>query len=539
MATFIALTVLLLCVLVPVPVLGQALSPPFHAGYTVTSLGSVPDLPADYGGLTFKRGDPGTLLIGGSANNPSAAIYAIRVARGANQRITGFTGSASRVASAPGLGDGGIDGGLAYGPLDLLFFTTWNDNIMGQIKPGSTAPDKMIDLTSFGVEPSVGTLTFVPPGFPGAGRLKIASYTAGTWHDATLVADASGTFDVVEVTERVIVGGGPEGIVYVAAGNAQFSAPSVLITEFDNDRVSAYEVDAAGDPIPATRRDFLTRLTGVPEPDPLVSGGAQGAVVDPLTGDVLFSTFGNANQDTAVNRVLIVRGFLPPPPAVTGFLCYSAKTTARTPKIGGTDVVLTDRFQSGDARVNRVTALCTPPATGETETALKGYAIVPEFTHVPRRGVMVENPLHPDGLQVDTVKVDRLLMPAAVSAAGPVSAAGANDVSAFECYTVRPTRGTPPFPTGLQTSVTDPFNGVSKTIDLDRPTRLCTPVSVNHQPVQDADGALLCYQASPARGQARHTPVKRVQAADELGQELVDTVRETELCVPSDTPGGG
>lgn len=47
--------------------------------------------------------------------------------------------------------------------------------------------------------------------------------------------------------------------------------------------------------------DFITGLTG-----------AEGAAVDPLTGDFLFSTFGGGNQ------VVVVKGFVPPPPPPSG-----------------------------------------------------------------------------------------------------------------------------------------------------------------------------------------------------------------------------
>ena len=52
--------------------------------------------------------------------------------------------------------------------------------------------------------------------------------------------------------------------------------------------VSSYEVDANGDPIPSTRRTFIDGVTG-----------AQGAAIDPLTGDFLFSTYGGSRRDRA------------------------------------------------------------------------------------------------------------------------------------------------------------------------------------------------------------------------------------------------
>ena len=54
-------------------------------------------------------------------------------------------------------------------------------------------------------------------------------------------------------------------------------------------------MDGAGDPVVATRRNFVTGLAG-----------AEGAFVDPITGDLLLSTFGTGG------RILVVRGFSRP-----------------------------------------------------------------------------------------------------------------------------------------------------------------------------------------------------------------------------------
>jgi hypothetical protein len=84
--------------------------------------------------------------------------------------------------------------------------------------------------------------------------------------------------------------------VYVPVGSPIFPANSMLVSEYSNDVVSVYQFDANGNPVPATRALFVDGLTG-----------AEGAVIDPLTGDFLFSTFG------AADRVIVVRGFAQPP----------------------------------------------------------------------------------------------------------------------------------------------------------------------------------------------------------------------------------
>jgi hypothetical protein len=268
---------------------------PFYAGsYSFVSLGTPSGVPGPLGGLTLQAGNPNNLLIGGSANSFNADIFQIGLTRsniGGLNRITGFSGSASFFADANG-SSGGIDGGLAYGPGNVLFYTSFSDNRLGQIKPGSTSPDKLIDLTPLGIGSSVGTLQFVPTGSPGAGRFKIASYSTGNWYDVTLTADGTGTYNINTVSAPINIGGGPEGIIYVPAGSPLFTNAAILVSEYGNGVIAAYDVDGNGDPLLGTRRVFMTGLTG-----------AEGAYLDPTTGDFLFSTFGGGNQ------VISVRGF--------------------------------------------------------------------------------------------------------------------------------------------------------------------------------------------------------------------------------------
>ncbi len=280
----------------------QTIAPAFATDYSFVDLGAAPGVPVNYGGLTLKSGDPNTLLLGGSANGGNGAVYAIGVLRDSNNHITAFSGTATLFSTAPG-----IDGGLAYGPGGVLFFTGYPSNQLGEIKPGSTVPDKTIDLNALGVVSSVGTVQFVPAGFPDAGGLRIASYNGGGLYSGTLSSDGAGTFNLSGITLRVTTGFGPEGILFVPSGAPAFIGPSMLISEYSANRISAYDLDSNGIPIPASRRDFMTGLSG-----------ALGAFTDPLTKDFLFSTFGGSN------RVIAVRGFVvppctPPPPGMVSW----------------------------------------------------------------------------------------------------------------------------------------------------------------------------------------------------------------------------
>jgi hypothetical protein len=271
---------------------GITLMPPYDADYTCLDLGEDLSIPPKWGGLTVKIDDPNTLLIGGNANYPEGALYAKGIVRDAECHVVGFTnGSASLYGSAPY-----NDGGVRYGPGDVLFLARWPINEIGFMKTGSLTADKVIPTEAMGVAYALAALNFVPVGFGGAGQLKFVGWPNGEWYTAAYTPDASGTFDLGTITHDTDIVGGPEGFVYIEAGNPQFNVNGMLVSEWSANNIAAYDVDGSGNPIPATRRNFILGLTG-----------AEGAFLDPLSGDFLFSTFAETN------RVIAVRGFKPPP----------------------------------------------------------------------------------------------------------------------------------------------------------------------------------------------------------------------------------
>ena len=177
------------------PASGQTVAPPFDDAYSLHDLGAPPGVPRLLGGLTLKQGTTDRLLIGGFANAAGGGLYEIGLTRDAEGHITGFDGTATRFADADN-----NDGGVAYGPGGTLFLARYPLAQLGQIRPGSTTTDKVIDLAPHGVSGSPGALTFVPAGLPGAGSLKLASYNGGQWYDAEVFADGTGTYDLANVT---------------------------------------------------------------------------------------------------------------------------------------------------------------------------------------------------------------------------------------------------------------------------------------------------------------------------------------------------
>ena len=264
----------------------------FAGSYTCDNVGTPTGVLPNLGGLTLLNNN--TLLIGGAANGSAGYIAQIGLIRDGSNQITGFSGPSTTFATAPF-----IDGGLAFGPGGVLFATGYANNTLLQYKPGSTTPDKITTL-----DPSlssVGSLVFVPTGFAGAGGMKLLSYSNGNFADATLTPDGFGTYNITSTVVVPGLPGGLEGAAYVKGSNAGFGGlDNLLVSEYGAGKVGTYQIDAFGNPLVGTRQDFLTGLSG-----------AEGAFIDPLTGDFLFSTFGSTNS------LFVIKGFVvPPTPAV-------------------------------------------------------------------------------------------------------------------------------------------------------------------------------------------------------------------------------
>ena len=263
----------------------------FAGSYTCDNVGTPTGVTGSLGGLTLLNSN--TLLIGGNANTSSGYIAQIGLIRDAGNHIVGFSGPSTTFAAAPN-----IDGGLAFGPGGVLFATGYSNNTLLQYKPGSTTPDKIITLDP--TLASVGSLAFVPAGFAGAGGMKLVSYNNGNFANAILTPDGTGTYNISSTVVVPGLVGGPEGIAYVKGSNAGFGGiDSLLVSEYGAGRVGRYALDNFGNPIQASRQDFLTGLSG-----------AEGAFIDPLTGDFLFSTFGSGNS------LFVIKGFQAPTSAV-------------------------------------------------------------------------------------------------------------------------------------------------------------------------------------------------------------------------------
>jgi len=270
----------------------QTVDPFYAANYTITNLGSISGIPSKYGGMTFK--DANTLWVSGNGASATGRFYSVPVTRGAGNHIVSL-GSGTML----GFGSNG-DGGAAFGPGGVFFFTKWPLNEIGEVLPPYTGEYKALDLNALGVGTSVGALNFVPPGYNGAGQFKVDSIGTNGFYTVTLTPDGSGGYNLGTATlattlSTCIASCGAEAFVYVPLGSPQFSSQSMLVAEYGTGTVGSYPVDANGNPIPASRRNFINGLTN-----------AQLAAIDPVTGDILLATFGSPNQ------VIEVTGFAAP-----------------------------------------------------------------------------------------------------------------------------------------------------------------------------------------------------------------------------------
>jgi hypothetical protein len=223
------------------------------------------------------------------------------------------------------------------------------------------------------------------------------------------------------------------------------------------------------------------------------------------------------------------------------FNCYKAKTTPGTPKFAQiASVSLSDDFETATASVLKPKNLCTPAdknaeGTVDTATHLERYLIRQIAPlHVKQTNLLVTNQL--GSLRLDTIKPSYLMVPTAKSVSGPTPPAPDSNtinVDHYKCYKVRVTAGTPKFVKNTAVSVADQFTSPAKTLLLKKPKNLCLPVDKNGEGIKNPTGHLLCYIVKPAIGAPAHVSQPQLFVNNQLGPELLKTIKEGEFCIPS------
>ncbi len=220
-------------------------------------------------------------------------------------------------------------------------------------------------------------------------------------------------------------------------------------------------------------------------------------------------------------------------PGLDPFMCYAARRTKKTAKFAATSVTLTDAIESGNVTLRRTTALCLPASPNDEGfaddcTHLKAYALK-EPKHLKQTGLMVTDRF--GTLTLDTMKSDRLLVPAASRLGAPAPEPG-DALDHFKCYKVKTTKGTPKFAKNTRVDVVDGFE--SRAYELKRPSRLCLPANPNGEGIVNDADRLLCYRAKRAKGETKAAKRKgMIHTRDRFGEGWLDSREATELCVPA------
>ena len=227
------------------------------------------------------------------------------------------------------------------------------------------------------------------------------------------------------------------------------------------------------------------------------------------------------------------------------FLCYKGKADKKVGSVivKGTTATLADQFQTEDYEIKKLRGICNPADKN-------GEGIVDADTHLTPWQIKNQGTKHVAQnvttfdqfglLQLTTIKEDRLLVPAAKSLTMPppwiVTEPDSADhnVDHYQCYKIKITSGAPKFPKGLQAMLDDQFAEPVRTFDLKKPKLLCNPTDKNGEGIKSQEGHLVCYQAKPAKGEAKHAKIGPIQAADQfVAESAILTSKEELLCVPA------
>lgn len=261
------------------PYTGITLGEQFANIYTAYDLGVPAGLPYEIAGMTFYRDatgkiDPNTMLVAAAAHSCGGVIFKVKVKRGDGGHIIGFDDDND--PSTPYVGEffsyaPYISSGLGYGPDNKLFYSTAKGPYSG--------------------------LGFVPVDIPGAGQLKATSQGSGQGFFNLNYANGSFSNPI----QTSLLPSYSSAFVYLPVTAPGFdTGASVLVGNSDGDNFIAYQVDSQGNPILATATPFLSDID-----NPL------GAVIDPITGDILLSSAGRESKDDRGNdrnAILAVRG---------------------------------------------------------------------------------------------------------------------------------------------------------------------------------------------------------------------------------------
>jgi hypothetical protein len=499
--------------------------------------------PAGRGVLLGSTGAEGAALIG---IDPASGAGTFRTPHGAFGPVTEIEFRADGVLFGATREDAGS--------IITIDIATGLEARMGRLDVGAVTGLEFVDGALYGTyiassgEPSelvvvdqdTGELTFVgPTGFSDVGGLAFRP-TTGTLYGVT---SGTGGSDLITVDLATGAGTlvGPTGFVDVAA--LEFAPDGTLFGGIGGSSARAGEL----------------------------------ITIDPATG--VAASVGGTGFPVLTGLTLV-------PLPLDHFMFYEVKRAKRSRKFRQFGpVTLADRFGQADYDVMKPQQVGLPADTGG-EGIFDGVTHLVEYQISPVKGTPAFETVRDlrivnqcTDLRLEVQKPVSLLVPSKKDLQNPVDPPDADDsaVDHFLCYQASRQekradgRRLPKFPKRLQEDVEDQFQ--ARRYDLKKITKLCTPVHKSGDPtiatgrdkgspfpitpaaIGNPDVYLVCYVARRAkklieqsgcgpvdprdRGtridpqQGRHTKRRGVHVNNQLGPAQLDTIGESEFCVPS------
>jgi hypothetical protein len=252
------------------------------------------------GGLTLDPVDPDLFYVIDYSESSYTNLRSVRAVRDACGHVIAWDGDSALVANIP-YGDANI----IEGPRDSFVFTEWPQNHISQLADGDTSTTWRTDMGPLGITSAaphtgfgggVAGLARIPVGYSTTGQLRTMTY-GGDYYSLPFTEDpTTGRLNFGQTTYLLNLTGGPGGMAYVPDGSPGLTGRQLIVLEYNSSKVSAYQTDNQGTPIPSTRTEILS----------WGSGAWGGGLADPVSGDLYWAAW---NGD---NRIHVISGFSQP-----------------------------------------------------------------------------------------------------------------------------------------------------------------------------------------------------------------------------------
>jgi hypothetical protein len=114
----------------------------------------------------------------------------------------------------------------------------------------------------------------------------------------------------------------------------------------------------------------------------------------------------------------------------------------------------------------------------------------------------------------------------------PAPDGSTHNVNHYKCYKAKVTPDTPAVPAGATVTVANGFDAL-QTFAVKKPRHLCAPVDANGEGIENPNAYLVCYKVKAPSGTAQYSEHIGLQAHDQFGPHVLQSLKQAELCIPS------